>query len=852
MTTTRRSAGAVTTAACVAVLWLLVPSQRAQAQFTKITDPANAVVNDQFESGGGAWIDVNGDGFLDLFVANGNLSSQNNSLYMNDQNGGFVKVTTGAIVTDGGSSIGSTWGDFNNDGAIDCFVTNRQNFGNFLYLGNGDSTFTPVVAGNVVTDIANSNSGSWIDADRDGNLDLYVVNFQGNDFYYHNNGPPIYDFTRIDTLPQVGDGGNFSISGSWADMNDDSLPDLFVGNAGTQNDNLYKNDGANEFSLSVLADGRASVGSSWGDYDNDGAPDLFVANTLGQNNVLYHNGSSPGYALSALGVGVVSNDGGSSVGSAWGDYDNDGDLDLFVANDGGNNFLYDNSGPPGYTFTKVTTGSAVNDGGNSFGAVWGDYDRDGWLDLFVANRLNQKNFLYHNDGGSNHWLTLRLAGTASNRSAIGAKVRLKATINGTAVWQHREIASQNGYNSQNLEAHFGLGDAAAADSALIEWPSGLTEQFLQIRPDRTMMLAEGVPPAPTGVSVTAGNGELRVRWERSPIGNFSQYRILADTTPGPLTEVGTTSAAEDTGFTIGGLTNGVTYYVRVRVMNSGSVESPSSEEVHAAPLPVMTQSVAVNSKWNIVALPLSPVDGAAATLFPTASSAAFSFAGVSGYQTADTLAPGSGYWVKFPSAGEMPVTGFALESDTIAVGQGWNMIGCLSAPLAAQSIVTDPPAIVTSAFYSYDQGYVASDTIRPGHGYWVKASEAGSFILSPGAASGAAGRVLIRPTSEMPPPPPSERTTASAVLPNGAALLQNYPNPFNPSTSIGFTVERPGFVRLRVFDILGRVAAVLVWGELPPGGHSARFDAGSLSGGVYYYTLEADGIVISRKMLLSK
>src|SRR6266849_1095759 len=243
---------------------------------------------------------------------------------------------TGAIVNDGGSSIGSTWGDYNNDGKLDVFVTNRQNFGNFLYEGNGDSTFTKITTGSIVTDRANSNSGSWVDLVGDGYLALYVVNFQGNDFFYRNNGPPEYDFTRIDTILPAGDGSNFSIPGAWADMNNDRRPDLFVGNAGTQNDLLYINNGNLRFTKVQLADGKSTLGASWGDYDNDGYPDLVVANYSGGGNILYHNSGPPSYSLVPVTGGPVSGAAGNCVGTAWGDFDNDGNLDLFIANDGGN------------------------------------------------------------------------------------------------------------------------------------------------------------------------------------------------------------------------------------------------------------------------------------------------------------------------------------------------------------------------------------------------------------------------------------------------------------------------------------------------------------------------------------
>lgn len=477
----------------VFILFALPEISSAQI-FTKITDASNPVVTDQFESGGGTWFDVNNDGYLDLFVANGNITSVNNSLYMNTKNGNFKKVFTSSVVTDGGSSIGGTVGDYNADGKLDLFVTNRQNFGNFLYKGTGDSVFTKITSGNPVTDIANSNSSSWIDIDNDGDLDLFTVNFQGNNFLYYNSGTPDFTFSRVDTGAIVLDGSNFSIPGLWGDYNNDRKPDMYIGNAGAQNDALYTNQGNGYFTTTTFPDGRSTLGGSWGDYDNDGDLDLFIANFLNQNNILYNNGGAPNYSFTRIDTGIVSNDGGQSVGSSWGDFDNDGDLDLFVANDGQNNALYLNSGYPNYAFTKVTTDVSVNDGGNSFGCVAADYDNNGSLDIFVANRLSQKNFLYSNNGNSNAWSTIKLTGTVTNRSAIGTKLRMKSTINGVSFWQMQEVMAQTGYNSQNLWLHFGLGNAGVIDSIKIEWQSGMTEYFTGQPVNKMITFIEGSGP----------------------------------------------------------------------------------------------------------------------------------------------------------------------------------------------------------------------------------------------------------------------------------------------------------------------------------------------------------------------
>ena len=482
--------------------------------FTKITDPVNPIITEQLGSGGGSWIDINNDNLLDLFVPNGNLNSQNNSLFLNTGNGNFIKVSTGNMVEDGGSSIGSTWGDFNNDGYIDCFVTNRNNFGNFLYMGNGDTAFTKIVTGSIVTDIANSNSSSWVDADNDGLLDLYVVNFFSSDLFYKGGGLPNHTFT---SQAPINSGSGYSIPGAWSDYNNDLLPDLFIGNAGNQNDFLYTNNGSLAFTETIINDANTTLGASWADYDNDGDLDLFAGNYLNNANILYQNSGAPSFTLTPVSGSSVSTI-GNTVGSAWGDVDNDGDLDLFIADDGGNNNLFLNDGFPNYTFTAAAMESAVSDGGNSFGCVLGDYNNDGQLDLFVANQMNQENFLYQNNGNSNHWVTIKCQGITSNRSGIGAKVFLKAVINGNPTWQMQEVVGQTGYNSENLWLHFGLGQSTIIDSIIVKWPSGQIDNCENIVPDTIYEAVEGLC-LETGIRDFENN--LKVTFSISP-NPFSQ------------------------------------------------------------------------------------------------------------------------------------------------------------------------------------------------------------------------------------------------------------------------------------------------------------------------------------------
>jgi hypothetical protein len=156
-----------------------------------------------------------------------------------------------------------------------------------------------------------------------------------------------------------------------------------------------------------------------------------------------------------------------------------------------NNFLYRNNGDG--TFTKITTGSLANDGGASTGIAWGDYDNDGFLDLFVANGLlgpAQVNFLYRNNGNVNNWVKVKCIGTVSNRVGIGAKVRVKAIIGGRTCWQMRQIDGADGSFGGSVEAHVGLGNATIIDTLRIEWPSGIVQELHDVAPKQFLTVTE--------------------------------------------------------------------------------------------------------------------------------------------------------------------------------------------------------------------------------------------------------------------------------------------------------------------------------------------------------------------------
>lgn len=371
----------------------------------------------------GAWADGDNDGQLDLFLTRWEL---NNRLFYRDETGGFVPVTTGNVVTDGGYSVGAAWGDYDGDGNADLLVVNRSGQRIFLYRSNGDGTFIRVTSGSVANELGRDFTGAaWADYDSDGDLDLLVTGSDGVRLFRNDRG----QFTKL-------------TSGS--------LP----------------------------ADTALTQGASWGDFDNDGDLDVYLLPGR-----LYRNEGHGIFTPVAAGAATAS--GAAGLGAAWGDYDNDGYLDLFVWNPNfTGNRLFRNRGDG--TFEAAEAGSVTRDLGDSYAAAWADYDNDGFLDLFVANRNKadapvpegRQNFLYRNNGNGNRWLKLRLIGTLSNGSAVGAKVRVLATIHNQPQWQMREISGGLGSGAQNaLDVHFGLGDATNVAVLRIEWPSGIVQEF---------------------------------------------------------------------------------------------------------------------------------------------------------------------------------------------------------------------------------------------------------------------------------------------------------------------------------------------------------------------------------------
>ena len=275
-------------------------SNNGDGTFTKIID--GDLATDSNSSLGASWADIDNDGHLDIFVSN--ASNQQNNLYRNNGDGTFTKIIDGDIVNENSNSFGCSWGDIDNDGDLDLFVANGQN--NFLYENNGNSTFLKVTSSPVVTEQANSRGGSFGDFDNDGDLDLFVANF-GNNFLYKNLGDGI--FSKITEDDVVNDNSD-SRGSLWIDFDNDGDLDLYVSNASS---NLfYLNDGDGSFTQILLNQDvnveAVTNGAFTADVNKDGYPDFFVANfSSSEGNFLFRNNGGANNWLNIQPIGTVSN-----------------------------------------------------------------------------------------------------------------------------------------------------------------------------------------------------------------------------------------------------------------------------------------------------------------------------------------------------------------------------------------------------------------------------------------------------------------------------------------------------------------------------------------------------------------
>ncbi|HIQ21383.1 MAG TPA: CRTAC1 family protein [Planctomycetes bacterium] len=484
---------------------------------------------------GAMFFDYNGDGWLDIYLPNGCWrwdvndnrgrilrGKLTNRLYRNNGDGTFTDVTDQAGVGDRGFGFGCSAADFDGDGDLDLYVLNYGP--NVFYRNNGDGTFTDISAESGLADDRWSLSAPWFDYDGDGDLDVYVANYleydggKFRDFYpaagypgplsypgqadalYRNNGDGT--FTEVTQEAGVYQPDGRAMSATVADLDNDGRLDIYVPNDAMQNW-FYRNLGNGRFSEEGLilglafgegGQGVSSMGPAVGDVDRDGRLDVFIPD-MGYSCLMVNRGEYFEDRTASSGLALVC---GQYTG--WGglvlDYDNDGYLDIFVANGNAHHeyteedVLMRNDGRGHFIDVARLSGEYFRHKYVGRGATYGDYDNDGDLDILVVN-LNDSPRLLRNDGGNrNNWLTLELKLPNGKSDAIGARVVLEAG----SLRQVCDLIPVTGYLSQaDPRVHFGLGPATRAERIEVRWPDGSTTERTNVAANRILKIVQQEP-----------------------------------------------------------------------------------------------------------------------------------------------------------------------------------------------------------------------------------------------------------------------------------------------------------------------------------------------------------------------
>ncbi len=495
-----------------------------------------------------AWGDYNDDGYQDLMV-NGRRLLRNSG----PPGYTFTDVTADVgLDATSGVNVG-IWGDYDNDGDLDVYLagggwtTSSPTRSDYLFRNEGapNWTLTDVTAeaGNPVDDYP-STAAAWGDIDNDGYLDLYVANYESEDYQgypdtlWHNEGDGT--FTDISATSGIRSAGSEPGRGvAFCDFDNDGDMDIHVSNYRIRPNFLWQNDGSGHFSNVAAQKGVTgdalyhqgygpyyghTIGSSWADWNNDGHMDIWEANLVhkyvGGNDIrgyicddskFYQNNGPPSYDFTDVRgeTGIPTKPvGGAGVyrgdelydGIAWADFDNDGDLDVFMPQvynlDYAYSYLYINRGDGTFDDVGLSLGIRV---WNTYGAAWADYDNDGDLDLATGGRspldAPSRLHLFRNSGNTNNWLRVEVEGTMSNSMGLGTRVTV--TVGNTTMTRDFEGGTGSHAQMNDLPVEFGLGKAARADAVTVAFPSGNRMTYLDVDANTTLVVREvdtGEPP----------------------------------------------------------------------------------------------------------------------------------------------------------------------------------------------------------------------------------------------------------------------------------------------------------------------------------------------------------------------
>jgi hypothetical protein len=498
-----------------------------------------------------AFFDYDNDGWLDIYLTNGNRLGANwppgkipsSQLYKNNRDGTFTDVTEKSGLGRTGWQTGVCVGDYDNDGWDDLFCCFWGH--NILFHNNGDGTFTDVTKkAGLYAEAHRWGAGcSWLDYNRDGHLDLFVCNYikldpsqtpaEGDaptcqwkgmpvmcgprglpadtNILYRNNG----DGSFTDVSEKSGilkPGPRYSITPVSYDFDNDGWPDIYVA-VDSEPSILYHNNHDGTFTDIAVPAGcaysengheQAGMGVAVGDYDCDGWFDIFKTNFSDDTCNLYHNNGDGSFTDVTFPSGIGANNRYVAWGCGFADFDNDGWPDIMQINGHvypeidqqhtaetfkNPRLIYKNLGNGRFQDVSSGMGPGISEQFSSRGAAFGDYDNDGDIDVLILN-LNDTPSLLRNDGGAKqNWIKIKLIGTQCNRTAIGARVRV---VTGKHA-QMNEVHSGSSVMSQSdLRLHFGLGKAATVDLVEVKWPTTQKiDKFTQVKPNQILTIREG-------------------------------------------------------------------------------------------------------------------------------------------------------------------------------------------------------------------------------------------------------------------------------------------------------------------------------------------------------------------------
>jgi len=537
---------------------------------------------------GVAWGDYDGDELPDLFLVNFAAplgvpdeemaaSSATDRLYRNRGDGTFEDVTESAGVGAAHRGIGASFGDYDADGDADLFVTSWGR--NILWENQGDGTFRDVTVRAGLAAEGFWTGASWADFDLDGDLDLYVCGYVNyipeqpgsvstragsvvNPFtinpssytprpnhFYVNRGDGSFE-ERAAAAGVRGETGR-SLAAAWADFDADGLPDLYVANDVSDNA-MFRNRGDGTFQdvsyAALVADYRSSMGIAVGDWDGDLDLDLFLTHWVAQENALFSNRTPASQAdgsdgrlqftddADRVGLGQIALD-LVGWGTAFVDFDNDGWLDLFVANGSTlqqrdspsqlvpmHPHLYWNKGvDEGFFEVGAEAGLRTNPPGVGRGAAFADYDADGDADLLIIRHGGRARLL-RNDSPGGHWVGFKVRAKSGHPSGIGARIVVRTDDRAYL----QEVGAGPSYLSQNYsDVLFGLGEATRVERIEISWPGGRRELWSDLDVDRLWQLEEGRPPHPVDNPAAGGGGGDRPASRSSSVSEFASDSDVA-------------------------------------------------------------------------------------------------------------------------------------------------------------------------------------------------------------------------------------------------------------------------------------------------------------------------------------